>query len=272
MVSGGVKQHVAAEDSNSRRPKAEEEKKATSRDTLLVDKFNIEASDSLANEAKHLPISDAVPLYEQLLSNFPTAAKYWNQYVEAYMNVNNDEAIRQIFSRCLLYCLQIPLWRCYIRFIRKVNEKKGTEGQEETRKTFDFMLNYVGTDIASGPVWMEYITFLKSLPAMTAQEESQRMTLVRKAYQKAIVTFTHLVEQLWKDYENFENSVSRALAKGLLSEYQPKYNSARVVYRERKKYVDEIDWDMLAVPPTGSYKAGSHLCLVSSIFWNLIIQ
>jgi hypothetical protein len=34
--------------------------------------------------------------------------------------------------------------RCYIRFIRKVNDKKGTEGQEETRKAFDFMLNYVG--------------------------------------------------------------------------------------------------------------------------------
>ncbi|KAJ0042093.1 hypothetical protein Pint_17118 [Pistacia integerrima] len=44
-------------------------------------------------------------------------------------------------------------------------------------------------------------------------------------------------------------------AKGLLSDYQPKYNSARAVYRERKKYVDEIDWNMLAVPPTGSYKA-----------------
>ena len=44
-------------------------------------------------------------------------------------------------------------------------------------------------------------------------------------------------------------------AKGLLSEYQPKYNSARAVYRERKKYADEIDWNMLAVPPSGSYKA-----------------
>lgn len=43
-------------------------------------------------------------------------------------------------------------------------------------------------------------------------------------------------------------------AKGLLSEYQPKYNSARAVYRERKKYVDEIDWNMLAVPPSGSDK------------------
>ncbi|KAL2900865.1 Cleavage stimulation factor subunit 77 [Bienertia sinuspersici] len=80
------------------------------------------------------------------------------------------------------------------------------------------------------------------------------MTAVRKAYQKAIVTPTHHVEQLWKDYENFENSVSRVLAKGLISEYQPKFNSARAVYREQKKYVDEIDWNMLAVPPTGSCK------------------
>ena len=44
-------------------------------------------------------------------------------------------------------------------------------------------------------------------------------------------------------------------AKGLISEYQPKFNSARAVYRERKKYVDEIDDNMLAVPPTGSPKA-----------------
>ncbi|PIA53117.1 hypothetical protein AQUCO_00900020v1 [Aquilegia coerulea] len=261
MFSGGVRRQeaedVKVEIEIEIEIEEENKKSATSTSTstsasvrdntvFVDDKYNIQASDSLANKALHLPISDAVPLYEQLLSNFPTAAKYWIQYVEAYINVNNDDAIKHIFSRSLLYCLQIPLW--------KVNENKGTEGQEETRKAFDFMLNYVGTDIASGPVWMEYITFLKSLPAMTAQEESQRMTLVRKAYQKAIVTPTHMVEQLWKDYENFENSVSRALAKGLLSEYQPKYNSARVVYRERKKYVDEIDWNMLAVPPTGSYK------------------
>jgi hypothetical protein len=51
-------------------------------------------------------------------------------------------------------------------------------------------------------------------------------------------------------------------AKGLVSEYQPKYNSARAVYREQKKYVDEIDYNMLAVPPTGSFKVISHLLLV----------
>ncbi|KAI0527616.1 hypothetical protein KFK09_003221 [Dendrobium nobile] len=223
-------------------------------DVANTDIYNVEAAEILANEALLLPLYEAVPIYEQLLSTFPTSAKFWKQYVEAYMAINNDEATKQIFSRCLLNCLQISLWRCYIRFIRKVNDKKGSEGLEETRKAFDFMLSYVGSDISAGPVWMEYITFLKSMPVVTAQEESQRMISVRKIYQKAIVTPTHHIEQLWKDYENFENSINRALAKGLLSEYQPKYNSARAVYRERKKYIDEIDWNMLAVPPKGSFK------------------
>ena len=133
------------------------------------------------------------------------------------------------------------------------------------------------------------------------------MIAVRKVYQKAIVTPMHHIEQLWKDYENFENSVSRQLvtcwflwhiwyvlisvdeyaysrsiilylrweiwwyrieqAKGLISEYQPKFNSARAVYRERKKYIDEIDWNMLAVPPTGSYKAIMCFSLVLCFFF-----
>ncbi|XP_047321570.1 cleavage stimulation factor subunit 77 isoform X2 [Impatiens glandulifera] len=218
------------------------------------DKYSVEAAVSLANEALRLPIADAVPIYDKLLTTFPTAAKYWKQYAEAHMVANNDDATKQIFSRCLLHCLQVPLWRCYLNFVRKANDKKGVDGQEETRKAFEFMLAYVGCDIGSGAVWVEYITFLKSLPAQSAQEESQRMTAIRKVYQKAVVTPTHHIEQIWRDYENFENSVSRALAKGLVSEYQPKYNSARAVYRELKKYVDEIDWNMLAVPPGGSSK------------------
>lgn len=55
------------------------------------------------------------------------------------------------------------------------------------------------------------------MQASTAQEESHRMTSVRKVYQKAIVTPTHHVEQLWKEYENFENSVSRTLVIGLFN-------------------------------------------------------
>lgn len=64
-------------------------------------------------------------------------------------------------------------------------------------------------------------------------------------------------------------------AKGLISEYQPKYNSAKAVYREMKKYIDEIDWNMLAVPPSGSSKATScilNCSLLASIFGDLSIS
>jgi hypothetical protein len=47
--------------------------------------------------------------------------------------------------------------------------------------------------------------------AVNPQEESFRMTAVRKAYQKAVLAPVHLVEQIWKEYESFENSISRAL-------------------------------------------------------------
>lgn len=233
-------------------PLNDKERKA--RECILADRYDVDAWDVLANEAQQRSISEATPIYEQLLAIFPTAAKYWKLYVEAQMVANNNDATKQIFSRCLLNCLHVGLWRCYIRFIGKVNENKGVEGREETKKAFEYMLTQIGTDIASGSLWMEYITFLKSILATTVQEESQRMTNVRKAYQKAILIPTHHVEQLWKDYESFENSVSRALAKGLLAEFQPKYISARAVYRERKKFCEEIDGSKLAVPPTGSLK------------------
>lgn len=51
------------------------------------------------------------------------------------------------------------------------------------------------------------------------------MTAMRKVYQRAIVTPTHHVEQLWKDYENFENSVSRALV--MVSFLPPEMDSLR---------------------------------------------
>ncbi|PKI33146.1 hypothetical protein CRG98_046465 [Punica granatum] len=79
-----------------------------------VDKYNVEAAEALASEVLRLPIVEAVPIYEQLLGVFPTCAKYWKQYVEAHMAANNDDATRLIFSRCLLNCLQVPLWSLFL--------------------------------------------------------------------------------------------------------------------------------------------------------------
>lgn len=50
------------------------------------------------------------PVYLWCIFFFWVQAKYWKQFVEAHMAVNNDDAIKHIFSRCLLNCLYVPLW------------------------------------------------------------------------------------------------------------------------------------------------------------------
>lgn len=59
--------------------------------------------------------------------------------------LGRSSLIQAILFLLLFNC--VAYWfcrRCYIRFIKMANESKGLEGQEETRKAFDFMLNYVG--------------------------------------------------------------------------------------------------------------------------------
>ncbi|GBG61269.1 hypothetical protein CBR_g19801 [Chara braunii] len=229
------------------------DKELRARKRIESNKYDLEAWGWLTTEAQARPAESAA-LYEFILSCFPSSARHWKMYAETQISAGNDDAVKSIFSRSLLNCLHIDLWRCYLRYIRKVNDGRGVEGREETKRAFEFMLEHVGYDISACQIWMEYISFLKSIPGGTAQEESQRMTAIRKVYQRVILIPMHGIDGLWKDYESFENSVSRALAKGLLAEYQPKHFSARAVYRERKKYFEHLDLGMLAVPPSGSLK------------------
>lgn len=93
-------------------------------------------SSSCSTLWQHLPMSEATPIYESLVAAFPTTvcllsdlrsqlitcqdsfvkvrsilqARYWKQYVEANMAANNDEAVRHIFSRCLMNCPNVNLW------------------------------------------------------------------------------------------------------------------------------------------------------------------
>ncbi|EFJ31023.1 hypothetical protein SELMODRAFT_270661 [Selaginella moellendorffii] len=230
------------------------DKERAARERIDAQKYDVEAWEILADEAQSRPIAHATGIFELLVSTFPTAGKFWKMYAEAMIKASNDDAVRHIFSRCLLSCFHLELWKCYIKFIRRVNEQKGPESKEETRKAFEFTVGHVGMDISAGPLWFEYITFLKTMPISSPQEEAQRMLLLRKAYQQAVLSPIHHIEQLWKEYESFENTISRALAKGLVADFQPKHFNARAVYRERKKFWDQIDQSLLPVPFAGSFK------------------
>lgn len=231
------------------------DKERQARETIAEDRYNSEAWTSLAAEAQSRSVNEAstVALWEFFFATFPTAGKWWKVYVEAHMAAGNDEEVKQIFGRCLLSCPYLDLWRCYIRYIRQTKDDQ-PDGREDIRKAMEFALDHVGLDIGAGLLWEEYIKFLKSAPAANSQEESQRMGIVRKAYQRAVLCPVLGVELLWKEYDAYEMGISRALAKGLLAEYQPRYAAARAVSRERKKLMDKINLLALPLPLVASMK------------------
>lgn len=109
----------------------------------------------------------------------------------------------------------------------------------------------MGMDISSTQIWQDFLTFLKAEKATNPFEEGNKMTAIRKLFQRATENPMHNLEAIWKDYDQFENGLSKILAKALLTEQSPKYMGARVVYRERKLLMEELLRNMLARPPRG---------------------
>eukprot|EP00798_Chlamydomonas_sp_ICE-L_P007678 gene7678-838_t len=70
----------------------------------------------------------------------------------------------------------------------------------------------------SGPMWQEYIHLLQSPKpgsdafralypaALAGQEDAAKFTAVRRAFQRAVIVPSYMLETLWKQYENMENS------------------------------------------------------------------
>jgi cleavage stimulation factor subunit 3 len=102
---------------------------------------------------------------------------------------------------------------------------------------------HCGHDKDSRGLWDEYIAFMKEPVAshtpegqqktgkQIEEEQHQRNLLIRKVYQRAVQIPFRDVEEVWSDYEAFENKLDKTLAKGLMSKCMPSYMQARQVYR-----------------------------------------
>jgi cleavage stimulation factor subunit 3 len=140
------------------------------------------------------------------------------------------------------------LWRTYINYIITKYTLNGSVNNEEVIAAFECTLTAVGLDSTSGPIWIDYLRFIKGQPTNSSIEESQKMEQLRRLFQRAVVQPLQNLEVIWKDYDAYENGLNKILAKALLGDFGPKYMNARSVYRERKNMSDGIQKQMLARP------------------------
>ncbi|KAF4636155.1 hypothetical protein G7Y89_g1934 [Cudoniella acicularis] len=178
-------------------------------------------------------LDDARAVYERFLKTFPQAAEIWVAFAEMELENDNRGEAERIFGSSLLTVPNVQLWSVYLNYIRRVNDltndvsgsARGTISQ-----AYEFVLGNIGVDRDSGRIWQEYIQFIRSAPGQiggSSWQDQQKMDQLRKAYQRAICVPMSSVNNLWKEYDQFEMGLNKMTGRKFLQEKSPSYMSAR---------------------------------------------
>ena len=128
---------------------------------------------------------------------------------------NDFYHVEQIFNKSLLAVPNVQLWSTYLNYVRRRNNittDSTGNARQIVNQTYDFVLQNVGIDKDSGPIWQDYLQFLRSAPGQvggTGWQDQQKMDSLRKAYQRAICIPTQAVNSLWKEYDSFEMGLNK---------------------------------------------------------------
>ncbi|XP_036595701.1 cleavage stimulation factor subunit 3-like [Trichosurus vulpecula] len=210
--------------------------------------FDLTAWSVLIREAQNNPIDKARKIYERLVTQFPSSGRFWKLYIEVELRTKNYDNVEKLFQRCLLKVLHIDLWKCYLSYIREKKSKLPSYG-EKMAQAYDFSLDKIGMEFMSFPIWMDYINFLKSMEAVGSYAENQRMVAIRRVYQQGCVSPMINIEQLWKDYNRYEEGINIHLAKKVLEDRSRDYMNARRVAKEYEAMTRGLDRNAPAVHP-----------------------
>ncbi|KAJ2457454.1 mRNA 3'-end-processing protein rna14, partial [Coemansia sp. RSA 2337] len=204
---------------------------------LARSSHDVEAWLGLVNYAK-LAGDDALlhETYTDALKQYPSSGQLLASLAELELRRGNLQSAEAVFNSNLFSVPSIELWQCYLNYVLKANvDGQGVVSQPERRATvkqcYKLVLDNVGCDREAGRIWADYIGFLSSGQANAPYEEQQKTELLRETFQAA-VAIPHLkVEEIWKNYDVFENRLDRATAKQMLSRTSPSYMTARTALR-----------------------------------------
>uniref|UniRef100_A0AAR2JYZ7 Cleavage stimulation factor subunit 3 n=1 Tax=Pygocentrus nattereri TaxID=42514 RepID=A0AAR2JYZ7_PYGNA len=194
--------------------------------------YDLDAWSILIREAQNQPIDKARKTYERLVAQFPSSGRFWKLYIEAEIKAKNYDKVEKLFQRCLMKVLHIDLWKCYLSYVRETKGKLPSY-KEKMAQAYDFALDKIGMEIMSYQIWVDYINFLKGVEAVGSYAENQRITAVRRVYQRGCVNPMINIEQLWRDYSKYEEGINIHLAKKMIEDRSRDYMNARRVAKVR---------------------------------------
>ena len=215
---------------------------------VAADPLDADAWATLLSEAQQQTPAEYRPLFERCVQSFPSAAVCWHQWLETELRQRDFERVESLFERCLLRCPHIELWKIYLRYLKL--EKRC--GFKELESGLHMLLDAVGADVGSGPLWVEWVGLLRDAVEPGSLPQSKAVTDARDAFRLALKQPAVGLEALWKEYEAWEGTQSREQAKTMLAEIADDALVARRVAKERKALVDRLSLRRMPRPPRGT--------------------
>uniref|UniRef100_A0A672SYF6 Cleavage stimulation factor subunit 3 n=1 Tax=Sinocyclocheilus grahami TaxID=75366 RepID=A0A672SYF6_SINGR len=209
--------------------------------------YDLDAWSILIREAQNQPIDKARKTYERLVAQFPSSGRFWKLYIEAEIKAKNYDKVEKLFQRCLMKVLHIDLWKCYLSYVRETKGKLPSY-KEKMAQAYDFALDKIGMEIIFG--WITSISSKEE--AVGSYAENQRITAVRRVYQRGCVNPMINIEQLWRDYSKYEEGINVHLAKKMIEDRSRDYMNARRVAKEYETVMKGLDRNAPSVPPQNS--------------------
>ncbi|KAL1303293.1 hypothetical protein AAFC00_006699 [Neodothiora populina] len=223
-------------------------------------------------------LEDARQVYERFFEVFPTAGEQWVAFANMELEIDDFFHLEQIFSKALLKNHNVQLWCIYLDYIRRRNnvmtDTTGT-ARNIINSGYEFVLNVVGIDKDSAPIWRDYINFIKDGPGNvggTGWQDAQKMDTVRKAYQRAVTVPHALVQTLWKEYDLFETGLNKATGRKTLQEKSPAYMTARGAYTQLQNITKDLKRTTLPPLPPAPGFAGDEEFHQQVEIWQKWIQ
>lgn len=142
-------------------------------------------------------------------------ADIWVDWIEMELGLDNFVDAEQLFGRCLMTVPNVKLWTVYLNYIRRRNDLNNDASGQARRtitQSYEFVIDNIGVDRDSGNIWQDYVQFVKNGPGQiggTGWQDQQKMDQLRKVYQRAIAIPMLTVNNLWKEYDQFEMGLNK---------------------------------------------------------------
>ena len=212
-------------------------------DKLSEDPTDVDTWRSLIKEMRAKEkLEDLREVFERMLTIFPLSSETWISYIDTELANGEFQRVEQLFARCLNKVLAVGLWKFYVGYIRRMNNvTDGDKARNIISQVYEFVLSKIGIDKDSGPIWAEYLDFIKSKETTTTWEQQQKMDLLRKTYRRAICIPLNNLEALWQGYNAFETSLNKTTARKFLAEKSAIYMTARSCLKELQNLTVNLD-------------------------------